>query len=142
MKQLFAILSAFILLVSHSYLTIERHLCQDEVVEFRLLLGESQWGCDMVEEASTAEGLPKSGSGEAHLFPLPCCDNHYHTLQTTEEFIQNAAQKIFHKVFASDFANSIPQSDLLPGSAPLLRTKHKPPLLLKDVRLLFQIFLL
>lgn len=142
MKQFFSILLAFILLASHSYLTIGTHFCGGEAVETKILVGNTHLSCGMMDMEETCKDSENSSKNKTSLDNTPCCENQYHTIQPTEDFIQDATQITFNVEFAVAFIYSTLYLDLFPNSTQKFYLKYHSPPIEKDIQVLFQTYLI
>ena len=139
MKSLFAILLSVVLLAGQMSLTIGTHICQGEAIETRIIYGGTHLGCgmeDMSEPCDINDQQDVSFSKEQ------CCENQYQTLQTTEDFVNDASQLNLSLDFAVAFVSSLLNIDLSPRATHQFNTAYLPPPLDKDIQVLFQTFLI
>ncbi len=141
MKQIFSILLPFILLASHMYLTMGTHFCGGEIVETKIMLGETHLGCGMMDMEEPCDDSNPTNKG-TNFNKTPCCANEYQTLQPTNEFVKDAAQIVFNVDFAVAFIYTTLNLDLFPKSTTKFYTEYISPPLEKDIQVLFQTFLI
>lgn len=142
MKKGFSILLSFILLSSHMYLTIGTHFCSGEAVETKILFGETHLGCGMMDMEESFNIPLNNDNKKTHFNKVPCCENEYQTLQSTNEFVKNAAHQYFNVEFSISFIFTNLNIDILPKSIHQFYTQHISPPLEKDIQVLFQTFLI
>jgi len=153
MKNLFAILLAFIFLATNLPLAITTHFCSGQAVESALVLKGNTVDCGMNETNTINTFSQKSQFNRAekildNLGRTPCCQNHSQTFEITDDynnsselsiptdygsfqiFFVTAFVKTFFDWLFSDFNFSV--SYLIPF----------PPLLKQDIVVLFQCFLI
>ena len=94
---------------------------------------------DMEEPCDGSENANKN---EVSLDKVPCCQNEYQTLQSTNEFVKDAVQVAFNVEFAVVFIYTSLNMDLFPKSTHQAYTEYISPPLEKDIRVLFQTFLI
>ncbi|MFO7670080.1 MAG: hypothetical protein R6W31_10515 [Bacteroidales bacterium] len=142
MKKSFSILLSFILLAGHMSLAIGTHFCGGEVVETKIILGETHLGCGMMDMEEPCDGDEKSNTNEVRYDEVPCCENEFQTFQSTNEFVKDAAQTTFNVEFAVAFIYTTLNLDLFPKSTHQFYTEYLPPPIEKDISVLFQTFLI
>jgi hypothetical protein len=142
MKQTFSIILSFMLLASHMYLTIGTHFCGGEAIETKIILGETQLGCDMMDREEPCDDVANSNKSNTDLDETPCCENEYQTIQSTNEFVKDAAQIAFNVDFAVAFIYTTLNLDFFPESTHQVYTEYISPPLEKDIQVLFQTFLI
>lgn len=142
MKKGFSILLSFILLASHMYLTIGTHFCGGEVVETKIILGETHLGCGMLDMEKPCDDSENSNKNLVSFDKVPCCKNEFQTVQTTDEFVKDVAPQSFHVDFAIAIIYTTLDLDLFPKSTNQFYTEYIPPPLGKDIQVLFQTFLI
>ncbi|PKP51460.1 MAG: hypothetical protein CVT92_12730 [Bacteroidetes bacterium HGW-Bacteroidetes-1] len=142
MKKSFSILLSFILLASHIYLTIGTHFCGGEAVETKIMLGETHLDCGMMVMEASCDTPVKQHENGINFDKVPCCQNEYQTVQTTDEFVKDAAQIAFNVDFAIAFINTTLILDLFSKAVHQFFTEYNPPPIEKDNQVLFQTFLI
>ena len=142
MKQIFSILLSFILLASHSYLTIGTHFCGGEAVESKILLGETHLGCGMMDMEEPCEDSDNCNKNKTSFDKTPCCENKYQTVQSTAEFVKEATQIAFSFEFAEAFIYTTLNFDLFSNSTQQFYAMYYSPPIEKDIQVLFQTFLI
>jgi hypothetical protein len=137
MNRVVSILLSLFLLASHINLTIGTHYCRGQAVDSRLLVGETHMGCGMadMEEACDAEG-----DGDLSFTNPPCCENHYQTLQATDDFVRDATPLIINAGSAALLTTPSGNAVLYGNRAARTYTDYLPPPLEKDIHSLFQTF--
>jgi len=139
MRRVLAIFSASILLASTSSFTIGTHYCGGEAVLSRIMLIEKHLNCGIPNMYDAC----REGEASGIVFNnVPCCENHYHTYLAEHDYIQDVFQvntKLMpidvplngHKGLATyPRIHSYSNSDLV------------PPLLARDIPVLYQSFLI
>lgn len=139
MKSLFAILLSVVLLAGQMSLTIGTHICQGEAIETRIIYGSTHLGCDMED---MSEPCDINDQQDVSFSKEQCCKNQYQTLQTTEDFVNDAFHSNLSIDFAVAFVSSLLNIDLFPQTTPQFNTAYLPPPLDKDIQVLFQTFLI
>jgi len=142
MKQIFSILLSFILLASHSYLTIGTHFCSGEAVESKILLGVTQPGCGMTDMEGSCNNSENSNKSQTSFNNTPCCENEYQTIQGPDEFVKDAAPITFNVDFAVAFVFATLNLDLYSNATQKSFTEYHTPPIEKDIQVLFQTFLI
>lgn len=142
MMNVFSILLSFILLVSHISLTIGTHFCGGEAVETKIILGETHLGCGMMDMEDPLGDSENACNNRVSFDKIPCCENEYHTVQVSYEFLKDAAQKTFNAEFAIVFIYTQLNIDLYTKSRHQFFTENITPPFEKDIQVLFQTFLI
>lgn len=142
MKNGFSILFSMILLASQMSLSFGTHLCGGEAVKSKILIGETHLECSMIDMDQSCD-IPVHNDNKNTLLDNDlCCDNEYHTVQFTDEFINDAAQSIYKIDFAAAFTYTTLNLDLFPKSTHQFYTEYISPPIEKDIQVLFQSFLI
>lgn len=141
MKQIFSISLSFILLASHMFLAMGTHFCGGEVVETKIILGETHLGCGMMDMGEPCDNS-NHNKNETNFDKTPCCENEYQTVLSTNEFVKDTVQIAFNIEFAVTFIYTTLNLDLFPKPTPQFYTKYISPPLEKDIQVLFQTFLI
>jgi hypothetical protein len=147
MKKLFAILLAFIFLATNLPFAITTHFCSGQAVNSAFVLKGNTVDCGM-NETNTINHFSSTTNFLDNLETAPCCQNHSQVFEITDDyssalelslptdyssfqvfFVANFVKTFFDWLFA-DF--DFPFSYLIPA----------PPLLKKDILILFQCFLI
>jgi hypothetical protein len=140
MKKFFSIILAVVLLVSHMSLTIGTHMCRGEAIETRMIYGGSHLlGCGMEDMNESCENTPQ------HVVSFSndqCCENHYQTLQSSDEFVNDSFHHNFSVDFAVAFVYAVLNIDSSPQADRPFNTAYLPPPLEKDIQVLFQTFII
>lgn len=139
MNKFFSILLSVVLLAGQMSLTIGTHICQGEATETKIIYGATHLGCgmeDMSEPCDITDQHDVSFSKEQ------CCENQYQTLQTSEDFVNDAFHYNLSIDFAVAFVSSFLNIDLFPQTTQQFNTAYIPPPLDKDKQVLFQTFLI
>ncbi|MDF1573348.1 MAG: hypothetical protein P1P82_17195 [Bacteroidales bacterium] len=142
MRKSFSILLSVILLAGQMSVAIGTHFCGGEAVESKIIWGETHLGCGMMDMEEPCDDAEKSNTNELHFDKIPCCENEYHTVQATNEFVKDAAQTTFNVEFAVAFIYTTLNLDLFPESTHQFYSDYSPPPLEKDISVLFQTFLI
>lgn len=139
MKRVISILLASILLLSHVNLIIGTHFCGGEAVMSRLIFAETHLNCGM---ANMDEPSNDSGNRALIFTNTPCCENHYQTIQATDDYIKEVPQANVNIDVAGTLVYSVLNEKLFSKSAHQFYSDYSPPPLEKDMRVLFQTFLI
>ncbi|MCF8357944.1 MAG: hypothetical protein K9H26_04245 [Prolixibacteraceae bacterium] len=142
MKKSISTLLSFILLSSHMYLTMGTHFCGGEAVESKIIFGETHLGCDMMETEKSCDDSEHTNNNQVSFNKFPCCQNEFHTIQSTDDFVKDATQTVFNDDFAVAFLYSLLNLDIRPRTTHQFYTDYISPSLEKDVQVLFQTFLI
>ena len=131
---------SFILLSGHINLTLGTHFCDGTAVETKIMLGESHLGCGMME--ISCDDSDENGNEQVSFDKAPCCKNEFHTIQSSDDFVKDAALKVFNIDFAVAFLYTTLNLDLLSKATHQFYTEYISPPLEKDIQVLFQTFLI
>jgi hypothetical protein len=142
MKKVISIVLSLILIVSHISFVIGTHYCGGEAVESKVMFEKTHLGCGMMDMDLSCDETGKTNNHDVTIEKIPCCENEFHTIQTTGEFVKNTTPVTFSVDFAIAFIYATANIDLLPNSAPQSFTDFSPPPLEKDIQVLFQTFLI
>ena len=142
MKKITAILLSAVFLLSQLSLSIGTHFCGGEAVETKILFGETHLGCDMPDIEESRDSSEKDNKNGISFDKPPCCKNEYQTVQSTNEFIKDAAQIIFKAELPVEYICSTLNFDLLPKTKHQSYTEYTFPQFEKDIQVLFQTFLI
>jgi len=142
MKQILSILMSFILLSSHVNLTLGTHFCGGDAVETKILFGESHLGCGMMDKEESCSDSEPTNNDQVSFDKAPCCKNEFHTIQSTDDFVKDAAQIVFNIDFAVAFLYTALNLDLLSKGTQQFYKEYISPPLEKDIQVLFQTFLI
>ena len=139
MKKIVAISLAFILLFSNLGFAVGTHYCGGEEVMSRFLLGESALSCGMAAMESNCDsdhgdGLSFSKSG--------CCENEYRSFQVDDNYHPELVKLVQNFSFAVAFFYTDYFTGLFPSVEKTFYSDYSPPPLEKDLRVLFQTFLI
>src|SRR5690554_3500545 len=138
MRKVLAISLAFILLLSNVGVTLATHLCGGQALMSRIMVGAGDLDCGMPGMDSDSE--PENG---IHYKAKPCCENHYQTLEVKDDY---QPSKIVQLDFNIDFAVALVHTFLniglfLEADKPPYGN-YSPPLLLRDITVLNQVFII
>jgi hypothetical protein len=140
MKKFFSIILAVVLLASHMSLTIGTHMCRGEAIETRIIYGGSHLlGCGMEDMNEPCE-IPLQHDDS--FSKDQCCENHYQTFQTSDEFVNDSFQFSVSVDFALALVYAVLDINLSPQADRHLNTAYLPPPLEKDIQVLFQTFII
>lgn len=142
MVKFTSLLLSFLLLASHSYLTIGTHFCGGEQVETKIIFGKTHLGCNMPDREGSCNIPAKNDDNKVHFDQIPCCENEFQTVQTTNEFLKEGMQHYFNVDFAVAFIYNILKVDLSSRTNHQLFTAYSSPPIEKEVQILLQTFLI
>ena len=137
MTRLASILLSFFLLASHISLTIGTHYCSGQAVDTQILLGKSHLDCGM---ADTEETCDITGELDSVFTSPPCCENHYQTLQATDDFVRDATHININAGAAAALSTPAGNEVLFSRRASQTYADYLPPPLANDTLSLFQSF--
>lgn len=136
MKKLISIALTLILLISNVGFTMATHFCGGEAVKSELMLGQKQLGCDMPDMERHGES-----DSTTRFDAKGCCDNHYQAL-TIEDDYSLKLVKTLNFDFAIAFVHVFLKSDIPAEFEKQQYAHYSPPLLLRDLPVLNQVFLI
>jgi len=138
MKKALSLFLAFILLFSNAGFTLATHYCGGEALMSRIVVGSEPIGCGM-------PGMDESDSAgkDTHSKTTPCCENHYQPIEVEDEFHPS---KILQLSIQADFITAFVPVFLFfpryPEQEEPRYAHYSPPLLLRDLPVLHQVFLI
>lgn len=142
MRQIISILLSFILLASHTNLTIGTHYCGGENIETKIIFGETHLGCGMMDMDEPCDVIESYGNNETSFSKGPCCQNKFQTIYLSDDFVNDAIQSTSNVDFALAFMYSTINFDIFQRSNTQFYTEYISPPLEKDIPVLFQTFLI
>ncbi|MDT8394065.1 MAG: hypothetical protein RQ761_09475 [Bacteroidales bacterium] len=142
MKKVLPILLSFILLASHMSLSVGTHFCCGEAMVTKILVGDTHLGSGMQDMEGTFNDSNRPNTNELHFENVPCCENRYQTLQSTDEFIKDVETHSCRPDFVLAFVYTTPDLEINPNSTHRFFTEYISPPLEKDIQILFQTFLI
>jgi hypothetical protein len=120
-------------------------MCGGEIVEAKIMMGETHLSCSIVETESpsrTPSETTDPYKNSDNFNNAACCANNYQVLQSTNEFVRDATQIAVNLESVIIFTHSSLYLDLFSQkSAGLFLTRSSPHLIEKDILVLFQTFL-
>jgi hypothetical protein len=125
---------------SHVSLVIGNHFCEGNIVESKILMGEIHLGCNMPDMLETCTHSENQKNNES--YDAPCCENEYQTVQTTSEYVKDAAQIMLNGGFALAAFYTTLYLDLFPKADYQSEILFIPPPIEEDIQALFQTFLI
>lgn len=138
MKKLLAISLALILLTSNIGLAMVTHYCGGQAVKSQLMIGSNHLDCGMADMNMATEQDPEAidytSSG--------CCENQYQTFEIEDDYQINLSQLSLNLDFVVAFVHSFWNVVLLSETEHPQYTNYSPPLLLRDIPLLHQVFII
>jgi len=136
MRKVIAISLSFILLFSNVGLTLAIHYCGGEAVESQLMIGEKSLDCGMPDMDATCEN-----DGAANTVrPIPCCENHYTTVNLKDSFTASSLVIVPHDIFIQAFAAIFIDFSFVRESLTDDYFTYLPPVAWPDISILFQVF--
>lgn len=143
MKRSLAIILSVILMASHMYLTIGTHFCGGVANNSEIVLGKSLIDCGMSSIKSDCQNEHISDNPNDLINSVPCCENRYQNVETTDDFVKEIPQVILNVDFAVVYLFASLSLDLFPKQTKnLFAYYYSPPLIEKDIQVLFQSFLI
>lgn len=135
MKKIFSISLAFILLLSNVGFTMGTHFCGGLPVKSELMIGHSHLDCGMGE-------MERQDCGDdLQVKAKPCCENQYQTLEIEDDFKVSKASLDLSPVFVVAYIESF-LNLAFSDSTKTQYVNYSPPLLLRDIPVLNQVFLI
>lgn len=134
MKKILAISFAIMLLIGNVGITMATHLCGGQAVTSRIMIGTGHIDC----------GMPATDAdcGSEQDKPEPCCENEYLPVEVEEDYPKSTIQPNFNVDFAVAYVHIILTSRLLLEEDKPRYLHYFPPLLLRDVSVLNQVFII
>lgn len=139
MKRFVFILLSIVLLASQINLSIGTHYCGGEAVTNKLMMVDTDLGCGM---AMLDESCDITGHQDSSYSSSPCCENHYQTIETTDNFVNDAQHILLQNDFIAILVYSILHIDLSSPTAHYFYADYASPPLEKDIQILFQTFII
>ena len=137
MKRVLAISLALILLTSNIGLAMATHFCSGEAVKTEIVLGHGHLDCGMSGMDRGAEPNTEKGPKSKN-----CCENDYQTIEIEDDYHSSFAPLLFNLDFvvalAHTFLNIAPVAET--EKSPYAH--YSPPLLLRDLSVLNQVFII
>src|SRR5690554_3869105 len=94
MKKAFAIFLSILLLGNSSGITYAQHFCSGKEIASEITFGEKSLSCGMAEKSETSCGSEVAKEDN-------CCQNHFTTISTDENFAKASFDKSLPKVFSA-----------------------------------------
>ncbi len=138
MKEWLHISISLLLLISHLGLTVGTHSCGGEIVSSEFVFTNIDLDCCADKMMACEE---EKSHGEDLFKDVPCCENHYTTIDVVDDFLKSSTQ-ISHNVISSAFVFTILNSKLFQKATTNFYTDYSPPLLKKEIQSLFQVFII
>lgn len=137
MKKFLSISLCFILLFSNLGLAMATHYCGGQAVKTGLTIGHGHLDCGMPDMDMDSEES-KQGINANN-----CCENQYQFLEVEDDYRSSLVQITFNPDFAFlVFAHSLFSVELAQKSSKVKYSHYSPPLLLRDIPVLNQIFII
>ena len=136
MKRILAIFLALILLTTNIGLAMATHYCGGEAVKTQLMLGHGHLDCDMSGMDMGAENTEKGPKAKN------CCENQYQTFEIDGDYHPGFAQLIFNLDFVVALVHTFLSIAPVPETEKSPYAHYSPPLLLRDIPVLNQVFLI
>ncbi|WP_373511205.1 hypothetical protein [Persicitalea sp.] len=139
MKKILTIALAFLLMMSNMGFTVATHFCGGHAVKSGLRLGGGDWDCGMNTKSAEYQ---VSQTNCTSITAEPCCENMHQHIQTDDNQPTDLPAPQFHApigepvVFSFLYLESSTAQEIAP------RRIDPPPLLKRDVQVLFQTFLI
>lgn len=138
MKKYLHILISLLLLISHLSLTVSTHLCGGEIVSSEIAFANIDLDCcgDKIIDCE------ETGNHECDLLKeVPCCENHYTTIDVVDDFVKSATQTTQND-FTAVLLFAVLNSNLLHEAGAKIYTDYSPPILKRNIQTLFQVFII
>ncbi len=134
MKKLMAISLALVLLTSNIGLAMVTHYCGGQAVKSQLTIGHGNLGCgmDMRTSSEQSKAVDNESSG--------CCENQYQSFEIEDDY--SLLQLSLNLDFIAAFVHSFLEIVLVPGQQHPQYAHYSPPLLLRDIHILNQVFII
>ena len=132
-----AISFALILLVSNMGFAMAVHYCGGLAVESQLMVGHYPLDCGMPDMDMEDEPIK-----DIQLNPQDCCDNQYQFLDVDDDFLSAHLSLSFNVDLFITFIHTWLNVVLLSEADKPQYASYSPPLLLRDIPVLHQVFLI
>lgn len=140
MKKSLAISLALILLLSNAGITMATHFCGGQAVMNKVMLGQGHLNCGMPDMDTDCESESNEG---IHYKTNPCCENHYQSLEVEDDYHQsNIVQLNINIDFAIALIHTFLNIELFSEDDKPQYANYSPPLLLRDITVLNQVFII
>lgn len=123
-------------------LTIGTHYCGGQAVENKFLFGKTHLGCNISGMEEPCKKSEKTNNNGVSFNKFPCCENEYQTFQAANDFIEYVAPITFNNEFAVAFISTPMNLGTFPKTTYHFYSKYSSPPLEKDIKILFQTFLI
>lgn len=123
-------------------LSVGTHFCCGEAMVTKILLGDTRLVSGMQDMEGACNDSNRSNTNELHFENVPCCENKYQALQSTDEFIKDVETHSFRPDFTFAFIYTNLDLEIHPNSTHQFFTEYISPPLEKDIQILFQTFLI
>jgi len=137
-KTVFSISLALLILISQLGISVGTHFCMGHAIESQLSMGHGHLDCGMEKMDSECASHPEK---KIHFEESPCCDNEYLSMDVEEEF-QSSLDRYslnfeFVGVFMASFFGLFTVNQQKPEYS-----QYIPPLVIRDISTLHQVFLI
>lgn len=126
------------MLISNIGLTMATHYCGGQAVVSEVMFGSDHLDCgmpDMDTDCESEKGI--------HYKATPCCENHYQSLDVEDDYHQSKiVQHNINIDFAIAFVHAFLNIELFPEVDKPQYANYSPPLLLRDISVLNQVFII
>ncbi len=136
MKKVMAISLALVLLTSNIGLAMVTHFCGGKAVKSQFVIGHGNLGCGM-SDMEMASGQKPAGM---EYEPSGCCEDQYHSFEIEDDF--NLLQLSLNLDFVAAFVPAFLDFALSSEDEHPMYGHYSPPLLLKDIPILHQVFII
>lgn len=106
------------------------------------MFGKTHLGCNMTAMEESFNIPAKNDENKVRFDQIPCCENEFQTVQTTNEFVKEGMQHYFNVDFAVEFIYKALKLGLSPKTNHQLFTVYSSPPIEKEIQILFQTFLI
>lgn len=119
-------------------LTVGTHLCGGEIVSSKFVFTNIDLDCCIDKMIECESENTQRGT---RLKDLPCCENHFTTIDVVDDFLKSNTQ-FNHIITAIDFVSSVSSHKLFQEVASKIYAEYSPPLVKKNIQTLFQVFII
>ena len=136
MRKVTSVIIAIVMLVTTSGFTISSHFCAGKRVKTAVsVIGNADVSCGMEKEK-------KENNCDTKQIRSNCCKDEFHKIQIDQNYTHQITKVQFSSQFTVAFATILYDLLFNPSGYIRLIHTHSPPLLVKDIPVLVQSFLI
>ena len=119
-------------------LTVGTHLCGGEIISSKFVFTNIDIDCCIDKKIECEKEDTQRG---AHLKDVPCCENHFTTIDVVDDFLKSSSHKS-DNIVSAVLVSTILNSKMFQKEFSKFFSEYSPPLLKKDIQTLFQVFII